>query len=144
MRRDLDEFLAETISAKPEYEIVMDDIYNGVEEVSAANPSAAQVKPYRVPEFTVLLLATVLLAASLVIFKGSILNLVQAGLIIAGLIRSVLGAGFINLFVHKGSPSLGIDTSMGINFWFLLVFISIIVLSTITVVLSQKRGRERM
>lgn len=104
----------------------------------------AIIRPYRVSSFMALILGLMLLVSIATISRRAISILIGSIILLTGLIISVTNSDTLNIFVHSGSPALNVNVSTGLNVWFLIVFVGIIVLSIFTVISSYMKGRERV
>lgn len=144
LRIDFEDFLQAKLSAKPEYAVALDDIEKAISDELSSEPMPAVIKPYRVSSFMALILGIMLLVSIATISKRVISVLMSSIILIVGLIVSIAKSGTLNIFVHLGSPALNVNVSSGLNIWFLIVFVGIIVLSNFTVISSYMKGRERV
>jgi len=132
------------LSAKPEYAVALDNIEKAISDELSSEPMPAIIRPYRVSSFMALILGLMLLVSIATISRRAISILIGSIILLTGLIISVTNSDTLNIFVHSGSPALNVNVSTGLNVWFLIVFVGIIVLSIFTVISSYMKGRERV
>ncbi|MDI3523470.1 hypothetical protein [Kosmotoga sp.] len=144
LRVDFENFLQTKLSAKPEYAVALDNIEKAISDELSSEPMPAIIRPYRVSSFMALILGLMLLVSIATISRRAISILIGSIILLTGLIISVTNSDTLNIFVHSGSPALNVNVSTGLNVWFLIVFVGIIVLSIFTVISSYMKGRERV
>ncbi|MFW6120205.1 MAG: hypothetical protein ACOC80_04820 [Petrotogales bacterium] len=142
LKNDFVNYLNEKLGHSPQFAAALKKINESLEIDLATEPEPGVVRAYSSLGFQGVIVGIMLFGPFVALFKKPLFTFIIAGLLIIGLIFSILDAGNLNIFVHSSAPILKTQTESNINVLFLILYSCIIVLSIIYAFTLYKKGRE--